>query len=180
MLLQVLDNGRLTDGKGRTVNFRNTIIIMTSNVGSEFSRAMSRMGFAASEESSAKAKEEEYRNRIQESLRSRFRPEFLNRLDEIIIFNALDKKVISQIVEIQLKQLTEHLKGRGMKLAIDSSAKKYITEHGFDPEYGARPIKRLIQKAILDNLADRIIKGEIKDGSKIRVRGEASGIRVTA
>ena len=180
MLLQVLDNGRLTDGKGRTVNFRNTIIIMTSNVGSEFSRAMSRMGFAASEESNDKAKEEEYRSRIQESLRSQFRPEFLNRLDETIIFNALDRKVISQIVEIQLKQLTEHLKDRGMKLAIDSSAKKYITEHGFDPEYGARPIKRLIQKAILDNLADRIIKGEIKDGSKIRVRGEASGIRVTA
>jgi len=180
MLLQVLDNGRLTDGKGRTVNFRNTIIIMTSNVGSEFSRAMSRMGFAVSEEASVKAKEEEYRNRIQESLRNRFRPEFLNRLDEIIIFNALDKKVISQIVEIQLNQLSEHLKDRKIKLTIDSSAKKYITEHGFDPEYGARPIKRLIQKAILDNLADRIIKGEVKDGSKIRISGEASGIRVTA
>lgn len=180
VLLQVLDNGRLTDGKGRTVDFRNTIIIMTSNVGSEFSRAMSRMGFATSEEASAKIKEEEYRNRIQESLRSRFRPEFLNRLDETIIFNALDKKIISQIVEIQLNQLSEHLKDRKIKLTIDSSAKKYITEHGFDPEYGARPIKRLIQKAILDNLADRIIKGEVKDGSKIRVTGEASGIRVTA
>ena len=180
ILLQVLDNGRLTDGKGRTVNFRNTIIIMTSNAGSEFARAMSRMGFTASEEATAKAKEEEYRERIQESLRRQFRPEFLNRLDEIIIFHALGKKVISEIVEIQLGQLTDQLKKRGIKVTIDPSAKKYIAEHGFDPEYGARPIKRLIQKAILDNLADRIIKGEVKDGTRIRIKGEASGIRVTA
>ncbi len=179
MLLQVLDNGRLTDGKGRTVNFRNTIIIMTSNVGSEFTRAMSRMGFAASEEATAKAKEEEYRSRIQESLRQRFRPEFLNRLDETIIFHALDRKVIAEIVEIQLKQLTEQLKKRGIKVAIDPSAKRYVAEHGFDPDYGARPVKRLIQKAILDSLADKLIKGEIKDGSKVRISSQKSGIRVT-
>ena len=180
ILLQVLDNGRLTDGKGRAVNFKNTIIIMTSNVGSEFSQAMSRMGFAASEEAVVEGKEEEYRSRIQESLRQRFRPEFLNRLDESVIFNALGKKAISQIVEIQLGQLTDELKKRGIKLTIDPSAKKYIAEHGFDPDYGARPIKRMIQKAILDNLADRIIKGEVKDGSKIKVSSEKSGIKVTA
>ena len=94
--------------------------------------------------------------------------------------HALGKKVISEIVEIQLGQLTDQLKKRGIKATIDPSAKKYIAEHGFDPEYGARPIKRLIQKAILDNLADRIIKGEVKDGTRIRIKGEASGIRVTA
>lgn len=180
MLLQVLDNGRLTDGKGRLVNFRNTIIIMTSNAGSEFSRALSRMGFSASEEAASRAKEEEYRTRIEEALRQQFRPEFLNRLDEITIFNALGEKVIAQIVEIQLKQLTEQLKKKGIKVAIDPSAKRYITEHGFDPEFGARPIKRLIQKAILDNLADRIIKGELGDGGKLRISGEKSGIRISA
>ncbi|MBI3088886.1 MAG: AAA family ATPase [Candidatus Colwellbacteria bacterium] len=179
ILLQVLDNGRLTDGKGRMVNFRNTIIILTSNVGSEFTRAMSQMGFAASEESSAENREEDYRSRIQESLRQQFRPEFLNRLDEIIIFHALDKKVISQIVEIQLRQLTDQLKKKGIKVAIDPSAKAYIAEHGFDPDYGARPVKRLIQKAILDDLADKLIKGEVKDGAKVRVSGEKSGIRIT-
>ena len=151
---------------------------MTSNAGSEFAKSIGRMGFAVSGEAGVKAKEEEYRGRIEEALRQQFRPEFLNRLDETIIFNALGEKAISQIVEIQLRELTDQLKKKGIKVAIDPSAKKYIAEHGFDPEYGARPVKRLIQKAILDSLADRIIKGEISDGGKIRISGEKSGIKV--
>jgi ATP-dependent Clp protease ATP-binding subunit ClpA len=180
ILLQVLDNGRLTDGKGRTVNFRNTIIIMTSNVGSEFSREMSRLGFGSVDASGQLAREEEYRAKIMEALREHFRPEFLNRIDEIIIFRSLDEKTIGRIVDLQLKQLQEKLKERGIKLLIDASAKKFIIERGFDPEYGARPIKRLIQKVILDSLADKIIKGEIKDGDRVKVGFDKSEIRISA
>ncbi len=180
ILLQVLDNGRLTDGKGRTVNFKNTIIIMTSNVGSEFSHEMSRLGFSTPGDKAIQAKEEEYRGRIREALRDYFRPEFLNRIDEIIIFNPLGEKAVTQIVEIQLRELSDRLKEKGIKLIIDGSAKRYIAQNGFDPVFGARPIKRLIQKVVLDKLADRIIKGEIKDGAKVRVSFEKSEIQISA
>ncbi|MBI2010839.1 MAG: AAA family ATPase [Candidatus Colwellbacteria bacterium] len=179
ILLQILDNGRLTDGKGRLVNFKNTIIIMTSNVGSEFTRQMSRLGFTASSEAEAKEKEEDYRARIKEALRDYFRPEFLNRVDEIVIFNSLHQKAMAKIVDIQLNDLTKRLKERGITVAIDDSVRKYVIENGFDPEYGARPIKRLIQRAILDNLASRIIEGEIKDGSKVRISFDKSELKVS-
>lgn len=178
ILLQVLDFGRLTDGKGRTVNFKNTIIILTSNVGSEFSREMSRFGFVSETEFELQAKEKDYRDKIMEALRERFRPEFLNRLDDIIIFHSLSKADIMKIVEIQLREMKEKLAERGIRATIDPSVKKYIAEHGFDPEYGARPIKRLVQKAILDKLADQIIRGKIKDGEKIKVTLEADEVKI--
>ena len=178
ILLQVLDFGRLTDGKGRTVNFKNAIIILTSNVGSELTRQMSNIGFAAPNETEARLKEEDYRNRIRESLREHFRTEFLNRLDEIIIFHSLTKADIMAIVDIQLKLVRELLEKKGIKFAIDQSAKKYIVEKGFDPEFGARPIKRFIQKTILDKLADRIIRGEIKDGKKVKISFENSEVKI--
>ena len=179
ILLQVLDAGRLKDGKGRTVNFKNTIIIMTSNVGSHISREMSRVGFTASTKAEIKKREDEYRKSIREELKSHFKPEFLNRVDEVIIFNSLNKQAIERIVDIQLQELTERLQEKGIRVVVDISAKKYIAKNGFDPEYGARPVKRLIQKMILDQLADKIIGGQIKDGGKVKISSKESGITVS-
>ena len=169
LLLQVLDNGRLTDGKGKTVNFKNTIIIMTSNVGSDIVRAVSNIGFDVSDPEKLRAEESGYKDKIREVLRDNFRPEFLNRIDEIVIFDPLHPEDILKIVDLQLELVKKKLEGRGIKMAIEPSAKKYLAEKGFDPEYGARPIKRAIQRMILDQLADKIIRGELKDGSKIKI-----------
>ena len=179
ILLQVLDFGRLTDGKGRTVNFKNCIIIMTSNVGSEFSREMSRFGFTSQTESETQAKEENYRQKMMESLREHFRPEFLNRLDDIIVFRSLSQADIMKIVDIQLKETKERLAQLGIKAVIETPVKKYIAEKGFDPEFGARPIKRLVQRAILDKLADQIIRGKIKDGQKVKITLEGAEVKVS-
>lgn len=168
ILLQVLDNGRLTDGKGKTVNFKNTIIIMTSNVGSEFLRAMSRLGFS-SRADEVKTKEEEYRSKIKSALKESFRPEFLNRIDEIIIFRPLSMADVEHIIELQLNELKESLRVKGIVVTFDQSLKEYLAKNGFDPEFGARPVKRLIQKAVVDKLADQIIQGTIKDGSKVKI-----------
>ncbi len=172
ILLQVLDNGRLTDGKGKMVNFRNTIIILTSNVGSEYFKEMSRLGFELPKEAEEEKQQDRielFKERVNETLRQTFRPEFLNRLDEIIIFNPLSAKEVEKIVELQLAQFMKKLEDRGIKAAIDNSLKKYIAERGFEPEYGARPIKRMIQKIILDQLADKMIKGELKNVKKIKL-----------
>jgi len=181
ILLQVLDNGRLTDGKGRTVDFRNTIIIMTSNVGSEFLKAMARVGFNLSkgEEASVTSEEESFKEKVMTSLKQSFRPEFLNRIDEIIIFHPLDKEAIRKIVDVQLDKVIATLREKGIAATIDNSAKKYIMENGFSPEYGARPIRRLVQKAILDQLADRIIRGRLKNGGKVKISGDQSAIKVS-
>lgn len=178
ILLQVLDNGRLTDGKGRTVDFKNTIIIMTSNVGSEFLHEMAKVGFAAGEDRSEENREETYRSRVNAALRDHFRPEFLNRIDDIIIFHPLTKEAVGKIVDIQLAKVISSLEEKGIKISIDSAARKFIVENGFDPEYGARPLKRMIQKALLDKLADRIIRGTIKNGSKVKITSDQSGIKV--
>ncbi|MBI5079265.1 AAA family ATPase [Candidatus Wolfebacteria bacterium] len=173
ILLQILDNGRLTDGKGKMVNFKNAIIILTSNVASEQFKEMSRIGF----ETSAAKKEKEdaseqkriFREKVMAELKETFRPEFLNRLDEIIIFNSLTGKEIEKIVDLQLEILKKKLAEKGIKAVIDDSLKNYLAKEGFDAEYGARPIKRLIQKFILNNLADRIIRGELKNAKKIKI-----------
>lgn len=169
ILLQVLDNGRLTDSKGKTVNFKNTIIIMTSNVGSEIMRAMSNLGFAVSEKNKLETEEEEYREKILVALKDNFRPEFLNRIDEIVIFNPLTPADLEKIVDIQLDAVCRRLSERNIKLRVAAEAKKYLAEEGFDPEYGARPVRRLIQKAILDKLADKIIRGEVQNGDKVKI-----------
>lgn len=177
ILLQVLDNGRLTDGKGKTVDFKNSIIIMTSNVGSELFQEMSRVGFTLEEET--EPQQEEYEEKIHAALRDEFRPEFLNRIDEIIIFHPLTRSEVEQIIEIQLGMVREQLEKRGIRVTIDTAAKKYIAEHGYDPRYGARPLKRLIQKAILDKLADNIISGTIKDGTKVKIGFKDSNITIS-
>jgi ATP-dependent Clp protease ATP-binding subunit ClpB len=177
ILLQVLDNGRLTDGKGRVVNFKNCIIVMTSNVGSELFREMAKLGFSTSE--AVASDEDNYRGRVKAALRDYFRPEFLNRIDDIVIFHSLRKEDIAKIVEIQLNEVVEKVAEKGIKLVIEPSMKKYLIENGFDPEYGARPIRRLIQKTILDTLADKMIGGELKNG-KIKLGFEKSAIKVSA
>ncbi len=171
VLLQILDDGRLTDGKGRTVNFRNCVIIMTSNVGSEFFRNAATLGFNSgeNEESDSESAESEYKDEVMETLKDTFRPEFLNRLDEIIIFNALRPAAIRKIVDLQLAEVRERLKAKGIGLKIKPEVKQYLAEHGFDPDYGARPLKRLVQKLIIDSLADQMVKGYIADGQNVSV-----------
>lgn len=168
ILLQILDNGRLTDGKGKVVNFRNCIIILTSNVGSQHFRETSAMGFTVlNKEGSFSEAEERFRENVMDALKETFKPEFLNRLDEIIVFNSLKPKDIEKIVDIQLKEVQERLKEKDIELKITKKLKDYIVKNGFDPDYGARPIKRMIQKMIVDTLADHIVKGKIKDGEKV-------------
>ncbi len=155
ILLQILDDGRLTDGKGRTVDFRNTIIIMTSNVGSSLIM-----------ESTSVA---EMEARVMEALRAQFRPEFLNRIDDIIIFHALTKEHLAKIVEIQVGYLAERLRENGYELEITDKAREWLAEVGYDPNFGARPLKRAIQRYIEDPLALEILEGVFKEGDKIIV-----------
>jgi ATP-dependent Clp protease ATP-binding subunit ClpB len=181
LLLQILDNGRLTDSKGKMVNFKNSIIIMTSNVGSQFVKAMSNIGFSGAQESESERENEEesYRGKIMESLRKSFRPEFLNRIDDIIVFHPLRPTDIEAIVGIQLALIEKRLDEHRITLSIDVAAKKHLAEQGFDPEFGARPLKRLMQKLILDALADRIIRGELKDGGKVKVNYKSDALVFT-
>ncbi len=169
ILLQVLDNGRLTDGKGKTVNFRNTVVILTSNVGSVYFKEMSTIGFKGGNSSDVEDKEEKFKERAMESLRETFKPEFLNRLDETIIFKSLTPADIEKIVNIQLAEVERRLAVRGITLNVKPSVKKYVVENGFDPNYGARPIKRMIQKVIVDALADKMVKGLLKDGKEVNI-----------
>ena len=179
LLLQVLDNGRLTDGKGKTVNFKNSIIVLTSNVGSEYFKEISRFGFETEEVDKKLITEENvFKSRVKEELKNIFRPEFLNRLDEIIIFNSLTKAEINKIVALQINELKERLERRGLKISVDNSLEKHIVDVGFDPEYGARPIKRAIQRIILDELANKIIKGELKNAKKIKIGFKESGVTI--
>jgi len=180
ILLQILDNGRLTDGKGKMVNFRNSIIILTSNVGSEFFKEISRIGFEVSDEKRYEDQTKNFKERVEELLKRTFRPEFLNRLDEIIIFNPLRKPEIEKIVDLQFELLKDKLKEKNIRVLIDRSVKEYVVENGFSPDYGARPIKRLIQKIILDELADKLIKGELKNAKKVKVSFKNSAISVSS
>ncbi len=174
ILLQVLDNGRLTDSKGKAANFKNTIIILTSNIGGEYfsSSSVGRIGFEreGDQEEQKKVSAKEVEEKVLSQLKENFRPEFLNRLDEIILFNPLTQKEISKIVEIQLNELViKRMQAKGYKIEIDDGVKKFIAKEGFDPTFGARPIKRVIQRQILDKLADRIIKKEINGNKKVKV-----------
>ncbi|PIR69517.1 MAG: type VI secretion system ATPase TssH [Candidatus Niyogibacteria bacterium CG10_big_fil_rev_8_21_14_0_10_46_36] len=179
ILLQIFDNGRLTDAKGRHVNFKNTVLIMTSNVGSEFVREMEKLGFATDEEKT-KDKEKELKGRIRNALERRFRPEFLNRLDEIIIFNALTPVDLERIVKIQLEQVKERLEEKEITLALSKEALAHLAKEGYDRHYGARPLKRLIQNKILNPLAERIITNDISKGSRVTVDFKHSNLNIRA
>ncbi len=154
ILLQVLDEGRLTDSQGRTVNFKNTVVILTSNIGSEYFQIQ---GLSW----------EEIKRRIHNQLKERFRPEFLNRLDEIIIFRRLEKSVIRGIIELQLRPLKERLKEKKIELVVEEEVKDFLMERGYSPDYGARPLKRAIQKFIINPLSIKLLGGEFKESDKI-------------
>ena len=167
VLLQVLDDGRLTDGQGRVVDFKNTLIILTSNLGSQ---ALSILPDEADVEG-AKAE-------VMEAVRGHFRPEFLNRLDEIVIFDRLSRADMDRIVEIQLDILQRRLAPRKITLDIDESARKWLADQGYDPVYGARPLKRVIQRSLQNGLAELLLSGEVLDGAIIPVTADASGLLV--
>jgi len=166
ILLQVLDNGRLTDSKGRHVNFKNTILIMTSNVGSEYVKQMAKIGFSAGK---VESREVSLKDKIYQSLESRFRPEFLNRLDEIIIFNSLTMEDLKKIVKIQIEEVVGRLSRKEINFKISPDALSYLAQGGFDFQYGARPLKRLIQNKILDKIAEMIISSKISGGDTVAV-----------
>lgn len=166
ILLQVLDNGRLTDSKGRVVNFKNTIIIMTSNIGSEYIIRLQKIGFRGQGEQSSFT---DVKDKIMESLKNHFRPEFLNRLDEVIIFNPLSQEVIREIVEIQVGLVKSRLKEKNITLQVTDEAINYLAKEGYNPEYGARPLKRLIQSKILNQVAQYIISKQVAKGSIVTV-----------
>ncbi len=173
ILLQVLDDGRLTDGQGRTVNFSNTIIIMTSNLGSEI---ISRATESSSSSGQAEG-EESVRREVMEVVRSHFRPEFLNRLDDLIIFRRITEDHLVQIIDIQMKEVFEQLKLKQIELEVDQTVKDQLIKVGYDPVFGARPLKRAIQNQLLDELALKLIDGEIKEGDKVKALvGKKGGI----
>jgi ATP-dependent Clp protease ATP-binding subunit ClpB len=172
VLLQVLDNGRLTDAKGRTVNFKNTVVIMTSNIGAEFIDKMESIGFAS--DKSTKTQYEDTKTNVEKALKDHFRPEFLNRLDDIIIFDILSQKAIEEIVSIQLDRVIDRLTEKGMKVKVNKSVEKFLAKEGYDPSYGARPLKRLIQEKILNPLAQLIIAKGLGDGTSVII-SEKSG-----
>ncbi len=165
-LLQILDDGRLTDGQGRTVDFRNTVIIMTSNLGTEFVKRAGSLGFLQGE---ASGEERRAQEKIEKALKATFRPEFLNRIDEIIMFSPLSKDEMRQIVDLQMNEVAERLAERDLTVRLTEAARDYLAEIGYDPDFGARPLKRALQKHVEGPLAIRLLSGEFAPGDIIEV-----------
>ncbi|MDQ0475454.1 AAA family ATPase, partial [Labrys wisconsinensis] len=165
ILLQVLDDGRLTDGQGRTVDFRNTLIVMTSNLGAEYL-----VNQPEGQDSEA------VREEVMAVVRAHFRPEFLNRVDEIILFHRLRREQMGTIVDIQMARLQKLLDERKITLALDDAARRFLADKGYDPAYGARPLKRVIQKLVQDPLAEMILAGDVRDGDRLPISASGSGL----
>jgi len=165
-MLQILDDGRLTDGQGRTVSFKNTVIVMTSNVGSTSMREVGPIGFSVHTKNTAN---EATRTRLLDALRSTFRPEFLNRIDDIIVFNSLSREHLTMIVDIQLRSVGKMLKDRGIRLELTEAARELLIKEGYDPQFGARPMRRAIQRLIQDPLALKLLNGDFQDGDTVEV-----------
>ncbi len=168
ILLAVLDDGRLTDGQGRTVDFRNTILVLTSNLGSS-----ALVGEVMTDELR--------RDAVMAAVRAHFKPEFLNRLDDIVVFGALTTEELTEIVDIQIAALAKRLSGRRLTLDVTEAAREWLALNGYDPLYGARPLRRLVQTAIGDTLARALLAGEVRDGQTVRVdaNDDRSGLTVS-
>jgi ATP-dependent Clp protease ATP-binding subunit ClpB len=171
VLLQVLDDGRLTDGQGRTVDFKNTIVIMTSNLGSPIIQEYFLDG------KTDKTSRQTMEDKVMAELKRHFRPEFLNRVDDTIIFQSLDESELERIVEIQLGRLEQRLAQQQLKLDVDADAKKLLAREGYDPQFGARPLKRAVQEYLLDPLATKLFAGEFKPGDKIKVTADGDELK---
>jgi ATP-dependent Clp protease ATP-binding subunit ClpB len=169
VLLQVLDDGRLTDGQGRTVDFKNTIVIMTSNLGSPIIQEF----FEKTESGKRKA---EMETAVMAELKRNFRPEFLNRVDDVIIFQSLDEEELARIVEIQIGRLEKRLAQQNLTLDVDAAAKKLLAKEGYDPQFGARPLKRAVQEQLLNPLSMKLLEGEFKPGDRIKVTANSEGL----
>ncbi len=166
ILLQVLDSGHLTDGKGRKVNFKNTIVILTSNIGAEFMDRAASIGFTAGDDAAAY---EQMKEKVMAALKDHFRPEFLNRLDDIIIFDPLSKEALADIVENQVREVIERLGGKRITLTISPEVRTWLAEKGYNPQYGARPLKRAIQDSILTPIASLMVDQGIMEGGTLIV-----------
>jgi ATP-dependent Clp protease ATP-binding subunit ClpB len=169
VLLQLLDDGRLTDAQGRTVDFRNTIVIMTSNLGSQHVMPELQRSMGIVDLAELRLARERTRERVMDAVREHFRPELLNRIDEVVIFNPLGPEHIKAIVDIQLRGLRARLAERKIELQLTEAAKSLLAAEGFDPVYGARPLKRAIQQHIVQPLATRLLRGDFRDGDTLRV-----------
>jgi len=165
-LLQIFDDGRLTDGQGHIVDFRNTVLIMTSNLGTEYVRSSGSLGFLRSSDD---VKEREAQDKIQSELKKTFRPEFINRIDEIITFSQLSLEEMVEIVELQMNEVEERLEEHGISVEVTNEAQQWLAEIGFDPDFGARPLKRALQKQIESPLSVKLLGGEFNKGDIIIV-----------
>ena len=171
ILLQILEDGRLTDGKGKTVDFKNTIIIMTSNVGASEIKKQNSMGFNVNEDGMNDTEYEKMKEKVMDDLKQSFKPEFLNRIDDIIVFHQLQEKDLRKIVKLMLKSVRERLKDQGISIEFNDDAEKILAKEGFDIEYGARPLRRAITKTIEDKLSEEILKGTVSHGDNVMVTG---------
>jgi ATP-dependent Clp protease ATP-binding subunit ClpC len=165
-LLQILDDGRLTDGQGRVVNFRNTVLIMTSNLGTEFVRKSGSLGFLQPGDN---GEDREAHKKIEKALKDTFRPEFLNRIDEIITFSQLSLEDMEKIVDLQMKETYERISDHGLEVVVTEDARKWLAEIGYDPDFGARPLNRALQKYIESPLSIKILEGEFASGDTVEV-----------
>jgi ATP-dependent Clp protease ATP-binding subunit ClpB len=172
LLLQLLDDGRLTDGHGRTIDFRNTVVIMTSNIGGAHIQEMLEERMRRPAAYWVKGNEE-LKERIMEDLKTFFRPEFLNRVDEVIIFNPLTQELLKQIVDIQVQRMKKYIREKNIDVRLTDKTKEYFTEIGFDPVYGARPLKRALQREILNPLSLRLLDKTFKEGDIVEVDFES-------
>jgi ATP-dependent Clp protease ATP-binding subunit ClpC len=172
-LLQILDDGRLTDGQGRIVDFRNTVLIMTSNLGTQFARRGGTLGFIQSDDPEAIADQE----KIEKALRDTFRPEFINRIDEIIIFSPLTVEEVAQIVDLQMADIANRMEEQGLEVELTDAARMWLAEQGYDPAFGARPLKRALQKYVESPLSVQLLRGDFPEGTRVVVdSSEQEGI----
>jgi ATP-dependent Clp protease ATP-binding subunit ClpC len=177
-LLQILDDGRLTDGHGRTVDFKNTVVIMTSNAGAELIKRQSIIGFAMPKDKvkAARSSYEQMKDKVMAEVKKTFRPEFLNRIDEIIVFHELTEKQLRSIIDLMIKDLQYRLTDRKLTIDISEKAKSWLVEIGYDPTYGARPLRRAIEQYIDNPLSSRLLRGEFHPNDTILVDKEADGL----
>jgi len=177
ILLQILEDGRLTDAKGRVASFKNAILIMTSNIGSDLIAREAGLGFSAAAETSGR---ENLHEKVMAVLKESFRPEFLNRIDEIVTFNYLGKEEIKKIVDLEVRKVDKRLQSKNIRVTVTDAAKEILAQKGFDANLGARPLKRVIQKLVLDALALKIVSGEVKEDDNVLVDAQNGQIAVSA